>query len=49
MIIIPSLFKTDWSIFNIWNGVMGIQPIRMKYGTGAGKVWGRSGESLGKV
>ena len=44
-----SIFKYDWSIFSIWNGVMGIQPIRMKYGTDLGKVQGKSEESLGKV
>ena len=49
MIIILSLFESDRSIFYIWNGVMGIQPIRMKYGILAGKVWGMSTESLGKV
>ena len=27
---------------------MGSQPIRMKYRTGAGKVWGKSGEGLEK-
>ena len=53
MIMRPSIFKCDWSIFSIWNGVMGIQPIRIKYGTGSGKVQGRSMEKsakcLGKV
>ena len=58
MIIKPSLLKTDWLNFSIWNGVMGIQLIRMKYRTGPGKVWteekssegqGKSGEGLGKV
>ena len=45
----PSIFKCDWSIFRFWYVVMGIQPIRMNYETGPGKVQERSGESPGKV
>ena len=49
MIMRPSIFKCDWSIISIWNGVVGIQQIMMKYWTCRKKVWGKSGKSAGKV